>query len=122
MIKHSLTLAALITFAGCATTEEVEEIKLDAGAEKIRILMSEQKNCKFISELTGYYAAKDPYEETDEKARTLLKNQALAKKANAVVIVSIERHTRNEKEGYDNPASTKIFGNAYNCWNVDNIR
>jgi hypothetical protein len=81
--------------------------------------MTEQRDCKFIAEVTGHYLAREPYEETDEKARILLKNAALAQKANAVVIMSIDRRSAVTEKGNEAPASTKIFGSAYHCRYLD---
>ena len=102
---------------GCATL--IAEPTLEPGAEKIRLFMTEQRDCKFISEVHGNYEAQVENEDTDEKARILLKNEALSKKANAVVIISIDRKKDNEMESKVYPAYTKIFGNAYVCRNLE---
>lgn len=107
----------LVSLAGCASMQE--ELKLDPGAEKVRLFQTEPRGCKFVAEITGHYLAREKYEETDEKARILLKNEAHAKKANAVVIHSIDRRPEKPESGYDEPASTKIVGSAYHCWNLD---
>ena len=106
--------------SSCATIEP--EIVLNPGAEKVRIFMSEQKDCKFLAEVTGFYTATYDYEPTDEKARILLKNEVLAKSGNAVVIISQDRQNVDKSPENPRPGYTKIFGNAYKCRDVDNIK
>lgn len=120
MIRPALAvLASVVLAAGCATFSTEEELQLQEGAEKVRLFQTEQRGCRFIAEITGYYAAREKYEDTEDKARIALKNEAHAKKANAVVIHSIDRRKENPETGFDEPASTKIVGSAYHCWNLD---
>ncbi len=104
---------ALIALVGCATF--FKSVELQPGAEEVRFFMTEQQNCTFISELTALYEERWAHEETDEKARILIKNEAHAKGANAFVIVMIDRKPHTQTERGSNSGYTKIFGNAYKC-------
>lgn len=108
-----LGLAALMMLVGCQATE------MKPGAEKVRIMQSEPKGCKYMGEATGnqgnfFTGAYTSNANLETGARNELKNKALEMGGNVIVILT-------NRAGQTGSGGTDAYGGYHSSSQQTNV-
>jgi hypothetical protein len=117
-MKKFVMGAALLLLSGCAAQP------LTPGAEKIRIMQTEPKGCKYVGEATGnqgnfFTGGWTSNENLETGARNTLKNKAMEMGGNVIVMLTNRAGQTGQANAWGGGSSQQtnavITGTVFNC-------